>query len=498
MPEISELEPDTRSESQRVGPNSTENGLVLPHRPADGRPRRFEPEVIDTDSRSFRRRETEPRSYRGGPSRYSTRNGRGRMGSPLMRGASTTPESRFSYASLLRRQRTRRHSFQVPDLPTISSTLDEGAENAEALSALASSESGDDSTEPSNSNERRRESCGEPYYGYSLSISPRSAQKQLKEQALAAFPNEQAHEPVDHFVVDWDEDEDLGHTKFRRASSPDLPWALEHMRQHKEQAEMRNEAEAMRDQPPAAAAAASRHGIRLETNQTATPPMLGEDLVFPQSMSPEGTMYAKDIDTGLWGTTAKPGNDGGGGGLWMGTCNNGVEEKRSKTRKGSLLGIPTLEPAPVTTRPNTDDDDVKDIIIVPEPIDEGPETEDVEMEDVPEQNDANEFHDGFVTQIYNYLSLGYPCVARYYDYELSEISGIPVQELRRDDLRTDAKGYAGITHNEARPKDVESKCRRWMALRLYIQEFARQTRRSEGMPTVETWGTLERKGSWAV
>ncbi|GKZ40220.1 hypothetical protein AbraIFM66950_003703, partial [Aspergillus brasiliensis] len=55
-----------------------------------------------------------------------------------------------------------------------------------------------------------------------------------------------------------------------------------------------------------------------------------------------------------------------------------------------------------------------------------------------------ELTDSFVTQIYNYLSLGYPCVARYYDHELSTISGISVADLRRDDLKTDAKGYVSV------------------------------------------------------
>ena len=44
-----------------------------------------------------------------------------------------------------------------------------------------------------------------------------------------------------------------------------------------------------------------------------------------------------------------------------------------------------------------------------------------------------DFGDDFITQVYNYLSLGYPSIARMFDEELSTISKIPVSELRQDD-----------------------------------------------------------------
>jgi hypothetical protein len=50
-----------------------------------------------------------------------------------------------------------------------------------------------------------------------------------------------------------------------------------------------------------------------------------------------------------------------------------------------------------------------------------------------EQEIEKEFHSGVITQIYNYLSLGYPSLAHKFDVELSKISRIPVEELRRDD-----------------------------------------------------------------
>jgi hypothetical protein len=110
-----------------------------------------------------------------------------------------------------------------------------------------------------------------------------------------------------------------------------------------------------------------------------------------------------------------------------------------------------------------------------------------------------EFDDAFVTQMYNYLSLGYPCVARYYDHELSKVSGIPVSDLRRDDLHTDAKGYVGVTKGSATSGDIEgSVCMRWKALRIYIHQWARQHPRvTECDSSFETWGVRERRGSWA-
>lgn len=104
-----------------------------------------------------------------------------------------------------------------------------------------------------------------------------------------------------------------------------------------------------------------------------------------------------------------------------------------------------------------------------------------------------EFDDSFVTQIYNYLSLGYPCVARYYDHELSKISGIPVEELRRDDLSADARGYV-----VAPADNLAVGCVRWKALRLYIHEWARQQPNMVEEETgLEGWGVPERRGSWA-
>jgi hypothetical protein len=107
----------------------------------------------------------------------------------------------------------------------------------------------------------------------------------------------------------------------------------------------------------------------------------------------------------------------------------------------------------------------------------------------------SEFPDTFVTQIYNYLSLGYPCLARHYDQELSRISGISLEDLRWDDLNTDARGYVVAPEHDT----LTNACARWKALRLYIQEWARQEPgMAEDETNLEGWGLPERKGSWAI
>ncbi|KAJ4289289.1 hypothetical protein N0V88_007040 [Collariella sp. IMI 366227] len=65
-----------------------------------------------------------------------------------------------------------------------------------------------------------------------------------------------------------------------------------------------------------------------------------------------------------------------------------------------------------------------------------------------EEKIAAEFDDHFVTQVYNYLSLGYPATARQYDEELSKISRIPVKELERDDEAIMAGTWDGDREEE--------------------------------------------------
>ncbi|OQD68791.1 hypothetical protein PENDEC_c031G03693 [Penicillium decumbens] len=476
-------------------------------------PRRFKPEVIETDRRSVKGISEELSHGPTSPgSRPAASNTMPRINSNRT-GYTELPESKFSYASLLRRQEGRRHSFRVPELPPIPSSGSEDSDDEPLHSpSLSSHKSPQKSTGDQKPERLLRESCDGEYTEYLLSLAARSAQKQLREQALAAFPNEQVHEPVDHFAIDSeDEEEDLGerapeddlkypqkhHIKSRRESSADLSWELEYMRQHKEEAEMRLRAMAAskgRDHTSAGYHPAPRADGRT------SPPMLGDDIVLPRSLSPVGTRCenstaedgshaAQDScrgGVGLWYVDSRPDDDRGTG-LWKGTCSKSHSEDGQRAS-----GI-------MTPMPRGDDTDMDRLSrsstctnlhgMTSQP---GPRKDD--FLSISSKSLEDEFNDAFVTQIYNYLSLGYPCVARYYDYELSKISGIAIQDLRRDDLHTDARGY--VVAMEGNPVTA---CTRWRALRRYIREWARQQpRMAEDDTGLEAWGMPERKGSWAI
>lgn len=133
-----------------------------------------------------------------------------------------------------------------------------------------------------------------------------------------------------------------------------------------------------------------------------------------------------------------------------------------------------------------------------------------------EEKIAAEFDDSFVSQVYNYLSLGYPATARQYDEELSKISRIPVEKLEKDDEATmeslwgerergraaegDGKKVKATGHImiDSEAKDgvrEEDRCPRWKALKLYIHEWARQHPDLNAVNPM-AWG--ERRGSWGI
>jgi hypothetical protein len=111
-----------------------------------------------------------------------------------------------------------------------------------------------------------------------------------------------------------------------------------------------------------------------------------------------------------------------------------------------------------------------------------------------EEKIEHEFDDTFVTQVYNYLSLGYPAMARAFDGELSRISTMTIEDLEKDDEKQLAQGH--LVEPEAdKPRD--QRCPRWHALQSYIKEWARQHPNLDSMDPVG-WGVRERRGSWAV
>ncbi|KAE8334872.1 hypothetical protein BDV24DRAFT_156494 [Aspergillus arachidicola] len=484
------------------------------------RPRKFVPQLMETASRSFRR-DSSPHAphdtYRLEPETENLRHRSVIGDTPVHAEDHLAHESRFSYSRLRQRQETRRHSFRVPDLPMIPSSGSEASEVSDLSLPVSPSACSRQSVIRPKVEEDRRESCDELFSSYLLSLAARSAEKQLREQALAAFPNEQVYQPVDHFAIDREEDcssqgepvipeADDVLTRYRRASSADLSWELEYMRQHKEEAEMRDRAMAgtqglhLSSVAPTKIMACSQLD-NLDKSQerdhkfgqqrhVKSPPMLGDDLIFPQSLSPKTTFcensHLAECNNGihnfpsLWHAAPHHNDHCGRDGLWMGTCKR---DKHCRNPQDSLSCSTLASVSQVKGEgwvwPNgmlTSEDKAhlkpRKKLELPDEKDRGSSDSDTEPQ----------LQDGFVTQIYNYLSLGYPCVAH----------------LRRDDMNTDARGYVSVAENTGTGTSVSEVCMRWLALRSYIREWARQQPiTAEDNSSHGTWGVRERRGSWA-
>lgn len=299
-----------------------------------------------------------------------------------------------------------------------------------------------------------------------------------------------------------------------------------------------------------------------------SPPMLGEDLVFRRCPSPKQTKLEPDH---LWdvetGTTIDdhhrdPTEQNG---LWRGYCyTNDSSENLAPAERPAMITTPLptsppkdpfaldfggmtvpvgrseyLTPLGGATRAGTISVPPASGGLVPEhrtkshalkglhmlqnlqSLDEKLKKEKVTAD--RDEKIAAEFDDHFVTQVYNYLSLGYPATARQYDLELGKISRIPVEELERDDEATmvdlwgGADGVDGATDDDtvgpkkkisatghimldSEAKDgvmEEDRCPRWKALKLYIYEWARQHPDLNAISPL-AWGVQERRGSWGI
>ncbi|PYH84727.1 hypothetical protein BO82DRAFT_10321 [Aspergillus uvarum CBS 121591] len=502
--------------------------------------RKFAPQLMETGTRSFRRMNTSHTTLQEG--RNALVMGEIPTTVTAVNDAHThrhvAHESRFSYMNLRRRQETRRHSFRIPDLPAIPSTCSETSDTSDNPSASASPGRMEQDT---CADIKTRGSSEDENTEYLSALAAITVEKQLKEQALAAFPNEQDHQPVDHFAIDREEEEFMNNERptshveippkyiHRRTSSADLSWELDYMRRHKEEAEMSDRAMARTRGPPflspneftslGSRRPARHHDNRVRgrdpepTKNNATPPMLGEDLIFPQSLSPESTVCEGSniqhnvtrnrlcVFSGLWYGGPHVNDRSNNGGLWKGTCKTSSSQERQSPRCSIAAPIAqtytsfTLQPTDAS-RP-TD----KNQFLEPSPW-ILPTTHYNLQQDFHDESLGLELQDGLVTQIYNYLSLGYPCVARYFDHELSRISGISVANLRQDDLKTDAKGHVGVSDSPSIGEDISTRaCMRWKALQLYIFDWARERHRV-GFSDMDgehgAWGVCERKGSWAV
>jgi hypothetical protein len=397
-----------------------------------------------------------------------------------------------------------------------------------------------------------RESADEEFSGYLLELAAKAAEKQLREQALAAFPNDDEHEHVDHFIDRDADDEDLEKTyvKPRRESSVsetnhDMLEMRRHWerldKQHEEKKRLEAQSNTLEPKPqcwgnPAALLNEPKAQELLgETQQDsvlelmqkgARPPMLGDDIVFPRCASPEpahfdstqgcdavkiATIYlseqcqAAERGEGLWCGSNVPStrpslycsdkhNSGANsrspspGGLWGGWCaKSGLTPPRGPT------GILTPEiktdyppsPAPTPAR----------YLLPPTPPPSNPDFACIDQKLAVEAAIEEDFGDSFVTQVYNYLSLGYPTIGRMFDEDLSKISHIPVAELRQDDHLPATRGYIRLGEDKTDADIKEETCMRWRALRLYVKEWARQ-HPNMASETAGT-GTAVRRGSWA-
>ncbi|GAB7343622.1 hypothetical protein MBLNU457_1618t1 [Dothideomycetes sp. NU457] len=464
-----------------------------------------------------------------------------------------------------------RHSFISPDLDTIESSESEPS-NPPSLSTSPSSEMESPLTGDLDMYKhatRIRESIDEGFSQYFLQLEAKRAEIKMREQALAAFANSDYHEPVEHYVDEEDDSDEMdmddrpatweGHDEedeylppalktFRRDTTK-YNWELQEMKQHHES--MEQEKAAMKTTAKREATTPSpwwkpdtsepgRTGDHeySQMMDRARPPMLGRDLKFPRSTSPEparfdvtqgsanlltsmcylteqseGSFTNPKTADGLWGLSTPKNSHGGSGmgeegGLWGGFCVNTNEETPG------LLSVPSgptglMTPAPLEkgnpfemSQPPTP----RGMHLRPDDASMNRMDSVLNSEREIDQLMETEFNDTFITQVFNYLSLGYPSLARPFDEELSKIAKVPLSELRHDDkvAKSMPKGYIRLGddfegRDDGRDQELNTSDppARWKALKSYIREWVRQ---EKGMVTMESFGgfgTAPRRGSWA-
>lgn len=276
--------------------------------------------------------------------------------------------------------------------------------------------------------------------------------------------------------------------------------------------------------------AAEKALFRLKTQQS--PPMAGKDLTFRMCPSPKQTKLESDQKWDIAaGTNAEQQRDvTGQHGLWRGYCFNGDKDSATSSFRREVMIMTPRTPA--TPYEHSDPYAVTNGTLDPNPIYAEPMSEDpsqmttsehrsragqpkglhmlmgleqrLQQEKMAAELDeriAAEFDDTFVTQVYNYLSLGYPATARAYDEELAKISRIPIEELEMEDdavmdgIGSRAKGHLKISMDLDMSED--RRCPRWKALKKYIFEWARQHPNLDSI-TPLAWGVAERRGSWGI
>lgn len=557
---------DTQDSDEEIGGPASE--LSTTSSRASSGPRKFSPELLETAKGSYRRVHNPSPVSKSPPLPKSECS----SGEEEADEVTDLEQSKFSAAALARKhpEITRQHSFVVPDLPMIESTTEDESSDTPSLSDSPSS------LDVDNRKNTNQPDPAESYADYVLRLAAETVtEKELQEQAMAAYINERPHEPVDHFAISHDDDEDgplpvpMFHGEkgvdvrtFRRSSAAELDLEMANMRKHHEQLEQAKrelKADTAGQSRFSAAALASRHALEAKglkktkkprpeedselarMRAAASPPMLGSDLVFPYTISPKMTRCDPDqiprprnADSDdevsspqsphLWKTGSRPENNAGAG-LWMGLC-QASQSRPAPPQTGLLSGLQTPAPqTPAVERHNPFEASLavrgnqtpgrgnqtpgrrKQLPFLPLTPPRSQDGEDVFTSTIDrklhlEKQIEDEFPARVITQIYNYLSLGYPSLAHMFDEELSKISRIPIEELRRDDYNVDAKGYVGAPEGDgADESEVVGKCKRWEALRLYVREWARQSpnfadARAGPVGANEDWGARARKGSW--
>ncbi|KAF2146725.1 uncharacterized protein K452DRAFT_282912 [Aplosporella prunicola CBS 121167] len=599
----------TTTRSNRKGSADTDGGAAKTRADSSGsqespqiddatpRPRRkFAPQLIEIAARSRKsgddgpciregdRTETTPESVRS-PVR------RGRLPPPvpfntpavsLERVPQLLEARRLGIPLNLKRSESvgsnRSHSFRVPELDTIESSESE-EEGPPSLSTSPSITS--DLSVSYKHATRRRESVDERFAGFMLQIAAEAAEKQMREQAMAAFPNDDHHEPVSHFIDDDGEAISDGSGEMnqeRRESFTKVNWELLAMQKHQEEKKQQEKElkspiaepnksawgdpwglsspkspwESEKNPPdpwgdPTATLFGNQRGRPEDRELTqmhrgARPPMLGGDIHFPRCRSPEPARFdvtqgSEAIRNSMCYLTQQSQSNEQEGGLWKG-CNisrktshtKEQSKKRSREPELKLTKAPSLWSNPGSSppsngglwrgsckdtglkAPNQQTGMLTPQIEIGNPFDSPPPTPAYAPPSPPPSNPdistvhekltarqalEEEFSDGFVSQVFNYLSLGYPSLAHKYDEELSKISRIPVSELRQDDELAKPKGYVRLGSD--RNIDVnEDTSARWRALRVYIFEWAKQ--QPNMVPAdfaLGGFGVAARRGSWA-
>ncbi|KAI0137487.1 hypothetical protein BJ170DRAFT_64108 [Xylariales sp. AK1849] len=274
--------------------------------------------------------------------------------------------------------------------------------------------------------------------------------------------------------------------------------------------------------------------------KAASPPMLGSDLKFRMCPSPQATRMEPDHPWPTHGEASRPEEKQrdvtGETGLWRGYCVAQADEHMiaSSFQAPDLLATPcepvtpgdpfatafsvsmtsgTISPRTPTSPTKRTSQQHKGLYLL-SGLDERLKKEKARKE--VEERMLAEFDDAFITQVYNYISLGYPATARAFDEELSKISGVAVDELQQDDDKKIGKGFMlamemnvknGAASSDSSedgmrtPEEDEKRSHkppRWKALRLYIREWARQHPNLGDDDNPLAWGVRARRGSWAI